>query len=609
MKTKLTSLKTLLVVLATAISGFAAAQCQASFTYAFSGPNVVFTNTSSASMPFYNWNFGDSQTSYQANPTHAYNATGMYMVCLTLWDSLNNCQSSFCDTVVVTSACGMTVTPSVTNESNCGSCDGSVTLAVSGGQAPYTYLWSNSATTASLSNLCHSYYSVDVTDANGCVVTAGFNVTCPQQTSCAAGFTYSVNGPIVTFTNTSTGSSMPIYSWNFGDNTYSSQTNPVHSYNSAGTYPVTLFLYDSLSGCQSIYYDSIVVASGCGMTATMFTNNASNCSLCDGSAGVFVTGGTAPYSYLWSNNNTTDSTYGLCSGNYSVTITDAVGCNITSLAQITCQQQNCTAFFTHTVSMNDVDFNNASSGNSFLTNYYWDFGDNSYYTGANPPTHVYSSSGTYTVCLYMTDSSSSCSDTYCDTVVALGSSSSCSAYFSMLQDSLNPLYWYAFPTVTGQAPFTYLWSFGDNNTSTQAYPTHNYANAGQYTVCLTITDANGCSSMYCDSTSVQRLSQQAALALQMQYLTVVNVAAGVQEHIATGLHAWPNPASSEVTISSDENIDGIVRITGITGNIISEQKMNGQQLRIDVSQLPAGSYNITVNSGTTVWNQRIVILR
>ncbi|MCC7301027.1 MAG: PKD domain-containing protein [Bacteroidia bacterium] len=109
-----------------------AQNCQASFTWSQGGPNqIIFTSTSTGtnSGTMYYWSFGDSQTSWTQNPAHTYANPGMYMVCLTIFDSMQ-CQSSFCDTIQVTgqqgcqanftfSVNGNTVT--FTNTSNGGS--------------------------------------------------------------------------------------------------------------------------------------------------------------------------------------------------------------------------------------------------------------------------------------------------------------------------------------------------------------------------------------------------------------------------------------------------------------------------------------------------------
>ncbi len=79
----------------------ASAQCQADFTYSVNNGTVTFTNTSIGGGLFNSWTFGDGGNSYQSNPTHTYTATGNYVVCLSIFDSLTQCQDAFCDTIFV----------------------------------------------------------------------------------------------------------------------------------------------------------------------------------------------------------------------------------------------------------------------------------------------------------------------------------------------------------------------------------------------------------------------------------------------------------------------------------------------------------------------------
>ncbi|MFM1947217.1 MAG: hypothetical protein RL207_1500 [Bacteroidota bacterium] len=90
---------------------------------------------------------------------------------------------------------GMTITPVIANETCLNLCDGSIQTSVTNGLAPYTYNWSNGATTSALANVCPGNYTVTVTGANGCSVIETFSVTAGTQGSNA---TISPAGP---FTN------------------------------------------------------------------------------------------------------------------------------------------------------------------------------------------------------------------------------------------------------------------------------------------------------------------------------------------------------------------------------------------------------------------------
>lgn len=81
---------------------------------------------------------------------------------------------------------GMTVTPVIANETCINACDGSIQTTVTNGLAPYTYSWSNGATTSALSNVCPGNYTVTVSGANGCSVIETFTVTAGIQGSNAS---------------------------------------------------------------------------------------------------------------------------------------------------------------------------------------------------------------------------------------------------------------------------------------------------------------------------------------------------------------------------------------------------------------------------------------
>lgn len=87
---------------------------------------------------------------------------------------------------------------------------------------------------------------------------------------------------------------------------------------------------------------------------------------------------------------------------------------------------------------------------------------------------------------------------FCDSTTG-GGGGSCYADFIWYPDSLNPSTINFLSNVTGTGPFTYYWDFGDGSTGTLANPTHTYPPVAfpiPFTVILTVTDANGCTSVF-----------------------------------------------------------------------------------------------------------------
>jgi gliding motility-associated-like protein len=148
-----------------------------------------------------------------------------------------------------------------------------------------------------------------------------------------------------------------------------------------------------------------------------------------------------------------------------------------------------------------VAFTNTSTGFSAgNTTYNWNFGDAGTST-ATSPTHVYAAGGTYTVTLTMTNGAG-CTDVQTSTVTVtpsptagfIGDDGDGDMTYCLLPgDPTTSETVTFFNTSTGAV--SYLWNFGDGNTSTATDPTHTYTTFGTYTVTLTATGANGCTNV------------------------------------------------------------------------------------------------------------------
>jgi len=194
----------------------------------------------------------------------------------------------------------------------------------SGGTAPYSVVWTNLSSSTSYSanpaTVPNGLYIVTITDAAGCMVTSApnpsFNINVMSSSNISVGMTGSnancTNG--IAQANPSGGTAPYTYLWN------NNATSQNISGLTQGQYNCTVT--DAI-GCQSIGYywvqQAVTINYNSSITnATCLQNN--------GSVLSFINGGTTPYTFLWSNGQTTQNISGVQGGQYSVQITDANGC-------------------------------------------------------------------------------------------------------------------------------------------------------------------------------------------------------------------------------------------------------------------------------------------
>lgn len=213
---------------------------------------------------------------------------------------------------------------------------GNVSLSLSGGIAPFTYLWSTGATTSTLTPTTVGTYAVTVTDVNNCrviksdiAVTGNLSVitTSEPRTCTTRGKASAIPS----------GGTPPYrYRWNTG-NTESSLSDLFPN-----TYSVTVTDALNCTVMKDVIVTEQCTTPLCNMSVTA-TTQAKMCSSA-GTATVSVTSGRFPYTYRWSNGATTNFVANLNAGTYAVTITDAWGCRIVKSDIIVTDNcaQNCT---------------------------------------------------------------------------------------------------------------------------------------------------------------------------------------------------------------------------------------------------------------------------
>jgi PKD repeat protein len=438
------------------------------------------------------------------------------------------------------------------------SSDGSASVSVSGGNSPYSLLWSTSETTQTISNLAAGIYSVDITDNSGCTTTSAIQLVAPEAMSSS----FQVQNPFCN--GTANGSAEIIVSG--GVETYSylwstSEITQVISNLASGTYSVTI---TDANGC-SITADTVLTEPGLLDASVTSVTDVSCFGLADGAIDVSVTGGTPPYFYTWSEGSSDEDLQNLIAGTYELSVRDANACidtlmvtiyqpdeiSITvanpptvcpgaevivtatasggnggysydwsngqsgisisvfpqqadSLAVTVTDSEGCSASFINipitvyptpvasfAISQNSscsypvlVSTINNSTG---ATQYNWNDGNgNNYNTVA--PVLTFSNFGVYNITLIATNSVG-CTDT--TTQIFIGHENPVAA-FSLSSTEGCPALSIDFSDNSSGA-LQYFWDFGDSVTSALSNPVHTYFEAGEYDVTLVVTGAGGCS--------------------------------------------------------------------------------------------------------------------
>lgn len=233
------------------------------------------------------------------------------------------------------------------NVSCYGYSNGAVYSEVTGGEEPYSYLWSNGTTGPDLLNVMAGSYSLKVTDASGNIIEDSVSVEQPEapvsieaeviNSSCSAsdgGINISVSGGLAPYS----------FRWSNGDSTQNI------SGVMKGSYSVQVT--DAL-GCSAS--ETFTVIEDSDLELSLTPNYLECYQEGEGEIISSVTGGTEPYAYAWSNGETTANISGLTSGLYNLTVTDANGCTKTKSAYIGIKNLSISANVQHSTCFGEAD--------------------------------------------------------------------------------------------------------------------------------------------------------------------------------------------------------------------------------------------------------------
>jgi hypothetical protein len=461
---------------------------------------------------------------------------------------------------------------------------GSVTLTA----APATsYTWTNGATTQSITATAAGSYGVTVSNINGCTSTSAPTTISvspvPASFISASGPTTFCNGSSVLLSANS-GSS---YLWSNGATTQNITAN------ASGNYFVTI---SNSAGCSTVSNEiSVTAQQTFGATATAVGPTA----VCDGA---FVTLVASPgASYVWSNGATTQGINAGVNGNYSVTVTNALGCTSTSsnipVTILPVPTAGITAGGATTFCEGGSVVLTGTGGNSYIWN-----------SSINGSTITATQGGTYVVTAYAANGCSDAAEVIVNvnevpsgTLIMNGNSVLCPGESLVISAQPNNTYTWSnnatTQSITVTTPGTYsavltglngctsnsdvvtvtagaATSSTINATSNSSYTLNEvvYTQSGTYTQIL--TNAAGC-----DSTITLNLT-----------LTV-----GIEEGNITDVNLYPNPTSESFTIKASTALYGTYNIVDAQGKLVYTGEMTGTETNVNISSVARGIYYLRIS--------------
>lgn len=231
---------------------------------------VQFTDASTGNVTEWSWEFGDGSPSAVQNPSHTYTSAGTYSVSLTVTGPEGN--NTVTKTNYITVGTLMVPVAAFSGTPVSGTAPLSVQFTDASTNSPAEWHWDfGDGSTSATRNPQHTYgstgnYTVSLTATNAAgsdtVTKAGYISVAPEVYAPVAEFsanTTSGAAPLtVQFTDASTNTPIS-WAWDFGDNSTSTEQNPVHIYSSAGTYTITLTVTNS-AGSNTFRWTNYITA-------------------------------------------------------------------------------------------------------------------------------------------------------------------------------------------------------------------------------------------------------------------------------------------------------------------------------------------------------------
>ncbi len=448
-----------------------------------SNSNGNISVTTSTLTALYNWS-GPGIISGITSSSPTVNAAGIYNVTVT--NTLNGCTNTASVNVLIPSP--LIANISANNISCHGQNTGNISLSVSGGAVPYSFHWSNNVTSQNLSSVTVGIYQVTITDINGCTIQMATTLSEPQELYVSCNFVSTICYGTSTLLSASVTGGTPSYNYFW---------NGLASSSSLTVTPLSDAIYNIVvadqNGCTASTIVTVNVAPPISIALIQNID-----SVCSGDPVILtpvVTGGVGPpYTFFNQNGGIVTSpiiVYPNQTGSYSVSVLDACGTSAIGFVSIfvyplppaAAQADVIAGCQPLTVNFSELY---PEDGRTFV----WDFGDNENLSLAHNTVHTYTSSGTYTVTLTVT-SQYGCKNIiqYTNLITVFPKPNAQYSWYPEFASVIKPIVTFNNLTENGQ---TYIWTFGDGDSSSINNPTHLFPDAGLWQVELIAISNNGC---------------------------------------------------------------------------------------------------------------------
>ncbi len=476
------------------------------------GSNVNFVSTSiggTAAISSYSWDFGDGNSATGANVNHAFNAPGTFTITLVV-----QAANGQADAEVKTNFITVNPNPTANFSLSTNGCTLPVTVNFTNSSTPGgTYAWQfgNGQTSSTFTPTSQTYATAGnfnvqliVTNNFGCkdtlidpIVISDFQAGITAPTTACEG------SPVNFLDNSTVGVNVTNWTFTGGSPATSTSSSPSVTWNTPGTYTVTLNAQNTTSGCADSETHSIQILPkpvptftatpllGCAPLPVSFTNTSA-----------------AGTSFVWNFGDGTTNFTGQNPGSHTylgngtfaatVTMTGTNGCVATS-APVNIVLTSPVASFTSDVvdgcAPLDVQFTSTSTSSIPLTTYTWNFGDGTSFSGQNPPVHTYPV-GVYDVSLTVSTASGCIGTVTVQDYIQVGAidlvnfSIDETPTCAKVEVDFTDLSVISAPHQANEV--TYSWDFGDNGTSTLQNPSHPYGTDTGFVDVTLIVNFRGC---------------------------------------------------------------------------------------------------------------------